>query len=354
MARFLKNKAASKGLSPGSLVFIGRQKVDAPRIRLIDYDQITLAEETLGAVDEVGPRFESDTVSWLNIDGLHHVNLVEDAGRRFDLHPLLLEDILDTGQRPKLEEFDTCLFFIFRMLRHDPESDRIISEQLSMVLSETGLLTFQEQPGDVFEPVRSRIRKQKGRLRSSGPDYLAYALMDTLVDNYIAIIEKLGETIEDLEEEVLEAPGPAVMEKINAFKREMNFLRKAIRPAREMILKLTHGEYSMFRESTRPFLKDLLDLFTEAAESIDTYRDLLSDMMNLYTSAMGNKMNDIMRVLTVFAALFIPLTFIAGIYGTNFDYLPELHYRYSYFIFLGAMAVIAIVLLIYFKRKKWL
>jgi magnesium transporter len=354
MARFLKNRAASKGMSPGSLVFIGHQKVEEPRIRLIDYDHATLSEETLTGIDGPDPRFESDTVSWLNIDGLHHVDVIQSAGKRFDLHPLLLEDILDTGQRPKMEEFDTCLFFIFRMLRHDPASDLLISEQLSMVLSDSCLLTFQEQPGDVFEPVRSRIRKHKGRLRSSGPDYLAYALMDTLVDNYIAIIEKLGESIEDLEEEVLGDPGPAVMEKINAFKREMNFLRKAIRPAREMILKLAHGEYPMFRESTRPFLKDLLDLFTEAAESIDTYRDILSDMMNLYTSSISNKMNDIMRVLTVFAALFIPLTFIAGVYGTNFDYLPELHYRYSYFIFLGAMAVIAIVLLIYFKRKKWL
>jgi magnesium transporter len=354
MARFLKNRDASKGMSPGSLVFIGNQKVEEHRIRLMDYDARDLLEKKLDVIDDAKHYLAPDTVSWINIDGLHHVDVIQDTGKCFDLHPLLLEDILNTGQRPKVEDFDTCLFMVFRMLRQDETKTRIISEQLSMVLGETYLLTFQEQPGDVFDPVRVRIRRPNSRVRLSGSDYLAYSLVDTLVDNYITIIEKLGEQIEDLGEEVLENPTPEIMEKISMYMREMVFLRKAIRPAREVVIQLIHGDFDLFKDSTEPFLKDLLDLFSEATESIDTYREILSDTMNLYNTAMGNKMNDIMKVLTIFAALFIPLTFVAGIYGTNFDNIPELHYKYGYFVFLGALVAMGAAMIIYFKRKKWL
>jgi magnesium transporter len=240
------------------------------------------------------------------------------------------------------------------MIRYEKEKQMIVNEQLSMVLGDTFLLTFQEQPGDVFEPVRERIRNQKGRIRGAGIDYLAYALLDTVVDNYIFIIEKLGEKIEDIEEEVLEKADSGVMEKINMFKREMNFLRKSIRPAREAIIQLSKLDSELIREQTIPFLKDLQDLITQAAEAIDTYRDMLSDQLNLYNSVISNRMNDIMKVLTIFAAIFIPLTFIAGIYGTNFEYLPELHFKYSYFVFWGVMITVAVVMLLFFKRKKWL
>lgn len=354
MARFLKNKDASKGLAPGSLVFIGNKKVEKHRIRIMDYNPETTVEKELDAIEDSKHYLAPDTVSWINIDGLHNIEVVQDAGKCFNLHPLLLEDILNTGQRPKVEDFETCMFMVFRMLRQDETRTRIISEQLSIVLGENYLLTFQEQPGDVFDPVRVRIRRPNSRIRLFAPDYLVYALMDTLVDNYIAIIENLGEKIEDLGQEALNNPSPIVMEKISVFMREMIFLRKAIRPAREMVLQLLHGDFDLFRDSTTPFLKDLLDLFTEATEAIDTYRDILSDTMNVYNTAMGNRMNDIMKVLTIFSALFIPLTFVAGIYGTNFDNIPELHYRYGYFIFLGILACIGAAMIYYFKRKKWL
>jgi magnesium transporter len=276
------------------------------------------------------------------------------VGQAFDLHPLLVEDILNTGQRPKFEVFDNCLFMVLKMIRYEKEKQMIVNEQLSLVLGDTFLLTFQEQPGDVFEPVRERIRNQKGRIRGSGIDYLAYALLDTVVDNYIYIIEKLGEKIEDVEEEILEQADHGVMEKINMFKREMNFLRKSIRPAREAIIQLSKLDSELIREQTIPFLKDLQDLITHAAEAIDTYRDMLSDQLNLYNSVISNRMNDIMKVLTIFAAIFIPLTFIAGIYGTNFEYLPELHFKYSYFVFWGVMITVAIVMLLFFKKKRWL
>ena len=219
MARFFKKREEIKGQSPGSLVFIGNKKVENVRIRVIDYDGAQLKEDELKDIAEGAEFKRTNTVTWINVDGLHDLALMKEIGSTFDLHPLLMEDILNTGQRPKLEEFDNCLFLVVKMLRYDKEKQMIISEQLSMVLGATFLLTFQEQPGDVFEPVRERIRKQKARIRASGIDYLAYALLDCVVENYVFIVERLGEQIEDLEEEVLERAEPAVMEKINAFKR---------------------------------------------------------------------------------------------------------------------------------------
>jgi magnesium transporter len=354
MARFFKKREEIKGLSPGSLVFIGNQKVENVRIRVIDYDGTQLKEDELKDIAQGAEFKRTNTVTWINVDGLHDLSLMKKIGDTFDLHPLLMEDILNTGQRPKIEEFENCLFLVLKMLRYDKQKQMIVSEQLSMVLGDTFLLTFQEQPGDVFEPVRERIRKQKARIRGSGTDYLTYALLDCVVENYVFIVERLGEQIEDIEEEVLENAEPAVMEKINTFKREMNFLRKSVRPAREAIMQMSKLDSELIHEQTIPFLKDLQDLITQATEAIDTYRDMLSDQLNLYNSAIGNRMNDIMKVLTIFAAIFIPLTFIAGIYGTNFEYLPELKFKYSYFIFWGVMLGVAVVMLIYFKKKKWL
>ena len=354
MARFFKKREQSKGLAPGSLVFIGNKKVEDVRLRVIDYDQSQLKEDALRDIVEAAEFKRTKTVTWINVDGLHDPEVIKQIGTVFDLHPLLLEDVLNTGQRPKLEEFDNCLFLVSKMLRYDQEKRIVISEQLSLVLGDTFLLTFQERPGDVFEPVRERIRKKKGRIRISGIDYLAYALLDTVVDNYIFVIERLGEQIEDIEEQILARAEPAVMEDINTFKREMNFLRKSIRPAKEAIMQLSKLDSELIDDQTMPFLKDLQDLITQAVEAIDTYRDMLSDQLNLYNSVISNRMNDIMKVLTIFAAIFIPLTFIAGIYGTNFDYVPELHFKYSYFIFWGVMVVVAVSMLTFFKKKGWL
>ena len=261
--------------------------------------------------------------------------------------------MLNTGQRPKLEEFEDTLFIVVKMLRYDEDSQKIIAEQLSIVVGPSFVLTFQEQPGDVFEPVRERLRNRKGRIRSSGSDYLAYALLDSVVDNYIYIIERIGEEVEELEGEVLESVDPDPIAEIGRLKREMSFLRKAVRPAREAILKLSKVDSDLIQDSTSPFLKDLLDIALQAVEAIETYREILSDELNIYNSAMSHRMNDIMKVLTIFAAIFIPLTFIAGIYGTNFEYLPELHFRYGYFVLWGVLITVAGAMLYYFKRKGW-
>ncbi len=354
MARFLKKKTETLGQVPGELVFVGEQKVAESTIRLIDYDQERLSEQQLQNIKDGLTYKETSTVTWININGLHDTALIREVGNGFGLHPLVLEDIVNTGQRPRMEEYDSYLFFVLKMMRYDQASGKIVSEQLSMVLGKTFLLTFQEQPGDVFEPVRERIRKQKGRIRKVGIDYLAYALLDTIVDNYLLIIERLGEQIEEIEDQILENPSQAVLSRINAYKREMNYLRKTIRPAREFILQLSRLDSDLIDAATQPFIKDLLDLSSQAVDVIDTYRDMLSDHLNIYDSRVSNRLNEIMKVLTIFSAIFIPLTFIAGIYGTNFEYLPETKLEYGYFLMWGVMLTVAAVMLRFFRRKGWL
>jgi len=353
MARFLKSREESDGKSPGSLIFIGDQKVDSAKIRLIDYDSGSLTEKELKDIQAASYLMTIPTVTWISIVGLHDVEMIQNAGKIFKLHPLVMEDILNTGQRPKLEEFEDYIFVVLKMVHFDHETDTILNEQLSIILGKNFLLTFQEQPREIFKPVRERIKKQTSRIRKTGTDYLAYALMDTVVDNYIIHIEILGEKIEDLEEEILNNPDSNVMEKIYSFKREINYMRKSIRPAKDAIYRISRLDSELIQEPTLPFLKNLEELTSQATEAIEIYRDLLTDQLNIYNSVIANKMNDIMKVLTMFAAIFIPLTFIAGVYGTNFEYLPELKYKYSYFIFWAVMIILATGLIAFFKRKKW-
>lgn len=354
MARFLKNKEAAIGKAPGELIFIGEQKVKESTIAVIDYDNENLSEEELKDIND-GIRYkQTDTVTWLNINGLHDTDLIRQFGEVFDLHALVLDDIVNTGQRPKMKDYDDYIFFSIKMMQYNEEKGEVQSEQLSMILGKTFLLTFQERPGDVFQPVRERIRRQKGRIRKGGIDYLAYALLDTICDNYIYIIERLGEQIEDIEGDILDNPNKEVLTRINNYKREMNYLRKTVRPVREFMLQLTRLDSDLIHAETEPFLKNLLDLSNQAVDVIDTYREILSDHLNIYNTGVGNRLNEIMKVLTIFSAVFIPLTFIAGIYGTNFDNVPELHFRFSYFIMWGVFIIVTFAMLRLFKRRHWL
>lgn len=353
MARFLKSREESDGKSPGSLIFIGDQKMDSAKVRLIDYDSVSLSDEELKDINAASHLKNTSTVTWININGIHDVEMIQNIGKLFELHPLIMEDILNTGQRPKLETFEDYIFIVLKMIRFDNETKTIFNEQLSIVFGKNYLLTFQEQPSEIFNSVSERIKKQTSRIRRTGTDYLAYALIDTVVDNYIFSIESIGQKIEDLEDDVLNNPDTSVMEKINLFKREINYMRKSIRPAKDAVLRISRLDSELIQEQTLPFLKDLEDLSLQATEAIETYRYLLTDQLNLYNSVIANKMNDIMKVLTIFAAIFIPLTFIAGIYGTNFEYLPELKYKYSYFIFWAVIIAVAGALIVYFKRKNW-
>ncbi|MBM9603354.1 magnesium/cobalt transporter CorA [Desulfopila inferna] len=354
MARFLRSKVESSGDVPGSLVFIGNQKIEQTIIQVTTFNSTQFEELDIEEIRETQRFIASDTITWIRIYGLHDTAQLKTLGEIFQIHPLALEDILNTGQRPKFEEYDENLFIVLKMLRFDPESEIIQGDQLSIILGNNYLISFHEKPADIFHPVRERLRKHRGRIRECGADYLAYAMLDTVVDNYIIAIEAIGSNTEDLEEAVLTDPSQETLNQITNYKREINYLRKVIRPTRELVINLAKSDTNIFREQTLPFLKDLQDLVSQASEALDSYREMLSDQLNIYNTTVGNKLNEIMKVLTIFAAIFIPLTFIAGIYGTNFDYIPELRYKYSYFILWGIMIAVAGVMLRFFRRKGWM
>ena len=353
MARFLKKQKKEIGISPDELMFRGDQKIDEVELRIIDFDSDNLEEDKLNNVNDVLKYQEKDSVTWFNIYGLHNKEVMEEIATGFKLDNIILADAMNTEARPTIQEYDNCIFLSIKMMRQDPETDLITVDNLSLILTKSVLISFQERKLDVFEPVRERIRKQKKRIRNSGTDYLTFALLDIVIDNYIYIISRLGEKIETLEENLLLNPSQEIIDQINNYKRELNFLRKNIKPAKEMILTLSKIESEYIDESTNIHLKALLDNINLASDSLDSYREILSDQLNIYHTTISSRLNDIIKFLTIFSVIFIPLTFIAGIYGTNFEVLPELHYKYSYFIMLGVMLIIAIGMLLYFKRKKW-
>ena len=354
MARFVKKRKEDIGLAPDDMSFRGEQKMDKVLLRMVDYNTEDLREEIIDKIVTVLERQKEATVTWFNIDGLHDSKLIEEIAEVFDFDKLVLAEVMDTQARPKVHEFNNCILLSIKMLQQEEQSGRITVENLSLIITDSVLFSFQEKRGDVFEPVRERIRSQKKRIRSGGTDYLTFALLDIVVDNYIYIIGVLGEKIEMLEETLLLEPRKSVIDEIYTYKRELNFLRKNITPAKDMILALSKMESEFIDESTHIHFKELLDNIHQATDSSETYRDILSDQLNIYHTTISSKLNDIMKFLTIFSVIFIPLTFIAGIYGTNFEVLPELKFEHSYFIMLGVMFIIALGMLIYFKRRKWL
>ena len=354
MSLFLKRSAKKVGLPPGTLVYVGEKKVKPPKIRVIDYDETTLNEKDADNIEECLPFKDSPTVTWINIDGIHQVELIEKLGECFVLHPLLLEDVVHTGQRPKMDEFEDHLFIVLKMLYFDEEGDGIRSEQLSLIVGSNFLISFQEQEGDVFNPVRERIRRGKGRIRKMGPDYLAYSLIDGVVDHYFTILEKLGEDIESLQEELVTRPNPETLQTIQWLKKEMIFLRKSVWPLREVANGLARGESGLIKEDTHLYLRDVTDHTIQVVDTIETYRDMLSAMLDIYLSSLSNRMNEVMKVLTIIATIFIPMSFLAGVYGMNFKYMPELDYRYAYPLFWLVVTGAFIIMIVTFKRRKWL
>jgi magnesium transporter len=354
MPRFIKKRSKTIGQPPGTLVHIGEKKAEEMRITIIDYDETHFEEKEAKTVEECFPFKDTPTVTWINIDGLHQVEIIEKIGKHFNLHPLILEDILNTGQRPKIEDFIEYLYVVLKMLYYDDKEAEVKAEQVSLILGSNFVISFQEKEGDVFNPIRDRIRNSKGRIRKMGADYLAYALLDGVVDNYFIILEKLGETIENMEEELVSNPTPETSQGIHRLKGEMIFLRKSVWPLREVINGLERGESSLIKESTGIYLRDVYDHTIQVIDTIETYRDIVSGMVDTYLSSISNRMNEVMKVLTIIATIFIPLTFVAGIYGMNFKYMPELEWGWGYFVILAIMVTVGISMLIYFRRKKWL
>jgi magnesium transporter len=354
MPRLIKKRSTKAGLPPGTLVHIGEQKAEEARITAIVYDEARFQEQEIKTVEECFLFKDKPTVTWINVDGIHEVEVLELLGECFGLHPLVLEDILNTDQRPKLEEFGDYIFVVLKTFSYNDQSDELEPEQISLILGPSFVLSFQEREGDVFNPIRERIRNGKGRIRKMGADYLAYCLLDSIVDHYFVVLEQVGEEVEFLEEELVTNPTPETLQTIHNLKRDMIFLRKSVWPLREVIGALERGELSLIRESTEIYLRDVYDHTIQVVDTIETFRDMISGMLDIYLSSVSNRMNEVMKVLTIIATIFIPLTLIAGIYGMNFQYMPELGWRWGYPMVWLVMLVIGVLMLVYFRRKKWL
>ncbi len=354
MARFIKSRKKSQGSMPGSLIFIGNRKMEKTEIHLMTYNKEQVWEQMVERVEDIPEAVPGESILWVNIYGLQDTVLIGKAGERFLIPSLELEDILNTDQRPKMVENEKNISLFLKVLEYNKDIKKVTGDQITIVLGESFVVTFQEKRGHYFEPVRERIRNGRGRIRNKGADYLTYVLVDTLVDGYIHNIENLGSFIEDFEHEVLHNSNQSTLENIYRFKTNIGFIRKSIFPLKETMLFLNKTESKLIHEDTFSFLKDLLDLTTQALETTEIYHNITIDYLNIYHSNIANRTTEVMKVLTIFASIFIPLTFIAGVYGTNFDYLPELHFKYSYFIMWGIMIVIVAIMLVFFSKKKWL
>lgn len=341
------------GSPPGSMIYTGEKESQKLFIECFDYTHETIEEKELEKIEDAYKYKNTDSVSWININGLNHVSAIEKIGTYFNLHPLTLEDIVNTSQRPKLEDYDDYGFMVLKMLYYDAD-ENIVAEQVSFVFGNNYVITFQESEGDVFNGVRERIRSGKGRIRTLGSDYLLYALIDAVTDHYYIIIETMGNKIEDLEDNLFNGfSQEEVSQQIQNLKREVLKVRRAIFPLREIINKLEKNESKLIEEKTLHYFRDVYDHIIQISENLDIYREMIWGLMDMYMTTISNKMNEVMKVLTIMATIFIPLTFIAGIYGMNFDNMPELHYEHSYFILWGIMIVLFLAMVFYFKRKKW-
>lgn len=354
MSRLVKERSKKSGLPPGTLVHIGEKKSGETRIAVINYDEESFQEIKLNTIEECFSFKNKPTTTWIDVEGIHNIEVVQKLGECYGFHPLVLEDILNTDQRPKVEDYDGYLYIVLKML-HNGKGTTVVPEQISLILGKNFVISFQEGiEGDVFNPIRERIRTAKGRIRSMGADYLAYSLIDAIVDNYFIAIEQMGEKIENLEEELITNPTAKTSHKIHELKREMIFLRKAVWPLREVINILERGESSLIKDATKIYLRDVYDHTIQVIDTIETSRDMLSGMLDIYLSSVSNRMNEVMKFLTIIGTIFLPLTFVVGIYGMNFEYMPELKWRWGYFAVLGIMSAIGVFMVFYFRKKKWL
>ncbi len=353
MKRFVKKLSVKAGMPPGALVHIGEKKLEEAKISVIDFDEASFQELQVATVEECFPFKDKPSITWINIDGLHDTGIIARIGNHFGFHPLLVEDILNTGGRPKIEDFGEYVFVVLKMLYQEEDGGEILSEQISLIFGGNYVISFQESEGDVFNPIRNRIRNGKGKVRKETADYLAYLMIDAIVDNYFSVLENVGDYIDDTEEVLLAKPDAETLQTIHSLKNDMLFLRKSIWPLREIINFLERGESPLIRETTRIYFRDIYDHTIQVMDTLDTFRDIISGMLDTYLSSMSNRMNEVMKVLTIFASIFIPLTFMAGVYGMNFEYMPELKWHWAYPALWVLMLTVALSLVRAFKRKKW-
>ena len=360
MRKRLKKISKKKGLKPGSIVFVGEKKVDNIRISIIDYDKTSLKESEVTSVEECFAYKNTSTITWINIDGLHDESLIEKIGKNFEINELVLEDIVNTEQRPKVELSDTNIFIVLKMLYLDKSNNHIIAEQFSFIFTKNVVITFQERIGDVFDHVRKRLRKTVPRNNFMNSDYLTYTLIDAVIDNYYTVLENIDNEIEELEDLLIKNPSTSDLETIHDLKRQLIHIRKATWPLREVIGGLNRFETDLISQDTKPYLRDLYEHTIQVIDTIETFRDYVAGLLDIYLSSVSNKMNEVMKVLTIIATIFIPLSFLAGVYGMNFDTsvsilnMPELSSPYGYIIFWFIALIVGGGLLVFFKKKKWL
>lgn len=360
MTRLMKRVSKKAGMKPGSVVHVGDRKVDKVKIDIIDYDETSHRASEAKDVQDCLPYKDSSTVTWIDVCGLHDVDMISTLGKHFGFHDLVLEDVANTGQRPKMDDMDQYVFIVLKMLYYDSESGHLASEQVSIIFGSTYLISFRERDGGILDSVRRRIEKTVPRVRFLGTDYLAYALMDAVVDNYFVVLESLGEKIEVLEEDLVDNPKQEDIEAIHEMKRELLGIRKRIWPLREVVSGLERIESPLLHDYTQPYVRDLYEHVIQVSDTVETFRDMVSGLLDIYLSSVSNRMNQVMKVLTIIATIFIPLSFIAGIYGMNFDTsvspfnMPELGLKYGYILFWVAVVFVGGGLVVFFKRQKWL
>ena len=354
MRRIFSKRIQDTGLAPGTPVHIGERLAEKTQITVFEYDESRVQERGVETIEECAAYRDSGSVVWINIDGIHDVSVIESLGNMFGIHPLVQEDIVNTNQRPKVEEYEGYLFAIVKMLYEEPDTHLLHSEQVSVIVKPHLVISFQEREGDVFAPVRERLRGGKGILRKRGSDYLAYCLIDAIVDHYFLILEQMEDRILPLENQVVDNPEPRVLQKIHGIKNDLVFLRRSLWPLREMLVRIDREQYPLIQEETRPFLRDVHDHSIQVIEILESFQEIVSGLMDIYLSSISNRMNNIMKVLTVVATIFIPLTFIVGVYGMNFQHMPELAWRWGYPGIWAVMILVFIGMLVFFKRRKWL
>lgn len=350
--KLVQKRSRKTGLPPGTLVHIGEKKAEQVTITTFSYANSRCDEQQVTKPEELAPP-PDESVTWVNVSGVHKMDVLEALGKQFSLHPLLLEDVANTDQRPKLDDYETYFFLVMKMLSLTDRQD-VLVEQVSLVLGRNYVLSFQENGTDVFQPVRERLRGGKGRLRQSGADYLLYALVDAIVDQYFAVLEVSGEKIEALQQAVVADPRPETLKNIHALKRQLLFLRRAVWPLRDVMNNLSRSECPFLQQATKLFFRDVYDHVVQIVDTIETLREMVSASLDIYLSSVSYRLNAVMRVLTVITTIFMPLSFIASIYGMNFEYMPELKSEWGYPIVLAIMAAVGVGMLFVFRKKRWL
>ncbi|MBC7765057.1 MAG: magnesium/cobalt transporter CorA [Hyphomonadaceae bacterium] len=355
MPKFTKKRSLKTGLPPGSLVHIGQYDNKNTMIEVFDYDLNTFTQYkyTENAIEkfELLPPVGEKQVRWINVDGLNNMDIIERICKSHHIHALVMEDVLNTSQRPKIENYDDYIYLVAKMVYFEQET--MVDEQLSIILGKGYVISFGEREGDVFNQIRDRIRKNGIHLRGNGADYLAYSLLDAIVDGYFGVLEKLGDKIDDVEEQLLNHPSVEGLHKMRELKKDLLYMHRSVWPLREVTSWMERSESELIESTTQIYIRDIYDHIIQTIDTTETFRELLSGLMDIYLSSISNKMNEIMKFLTIISTIFIPLTFVVGLYGMNFKYMPELEWHYGYGAVIVAMALIAIAMVMFFKRRKW-